>query len=186
MKREDLEKQGLTKEQIDFIMAENGKDVEAQKAKTTAAEAAAKTATDQLTEANKQIDAFKGMDIEGVKKSAEEWKTKAEAAKAEADKQLASLKFDHALDGALTTAKAKNAKAVKALLNPEGLKYNEADGSIIGLKEQLEKIKSESDYLFESETPEPKIVLGGNNKSVLSDPVIMAARKAAGLPEQGK
>ena len=28
MKREDLKKQGLTDEQIDFVMAENGKDIE--------------------------------------------------------------------------------------------------------------------------------------------------------------
>lgn len=32
---------------------------------------------DQLAEAGKQIEAFKGMDIEGVKKSAEGWKAKA-------------------------------------------------------------------------------------------------------------
>lgn len=64
MKREFLKELGLTDEQIDFIMAENGKDVEAVKAKTTTAEA------------GKQIEAFKGMDIEGVKKSADEWKAK--------------------------------------------------------------------------------------------------------------
>lgn len=182
MKREDLKAMGLTDEQIDKVMAENGKDVEAQKAKTTAAETSLKAANDQLAEAGKQIEAFKGMDVEGVKKAAADWQAKAEQAQKDAAAQVASLKFDYALEGALTGAKAKNSKAVRALLNAEGLKLNEADGSIIGLKEQLEKIKSENDYLFESEAADPKIVASAQSKSVLTDPVIIAARQAAGLP----
>jgi len=52
---------------------------------------------------------------------------------------------------------------------------------LLGLKEQLEKVKAESDYLFEDATPAPKIVTGGTNKSIINDPVVDAARKAAGL-----
>lgn len=181
MKREDLEKQGLTKEQIDFVMAENGKDIESQKSKTTAAQGEVDGLKKQIEEANQQIEDFKKLDIEGVKKAADEYKTKFESAQAESVKQLAALKFDHALDSALTGAKAKNAKAVKALLDTELLKMAE-DGSISGLKEQLEKIQSENDYLFESEEQPPKIVIGGQSKTVINDPVYLAARKAAGLP----
>jgi SOS response regulatory protein OraA/RecX len=47
MIREELKTKGLTDEQIDYIMAENGKDVEAQKQKTANAETAAQTAKDQ-------------------------------------------------------------------------------------------------------------------------------------------
>jgi hypothetical protein len=50
------------------------------------------------------------------------------------------------------------------------------------LKEQLEKIQAESDYLFESDEPDPKIVTGGKNKNVLGDASVIAARQAAGLP----
>ncbi len=35
----------------------------------------------QLTEANKQIESFKGMDVEGIKKAADDWKTKYETPK---------------------------------------------------------------------------------------------------------
>jgi hypothetical protein len=187
MKREDLKAKGLTDEQIDFIMAENGKDVEAVKQKLTTAEAENKTAKEQLAEANKQIESFKGLDIDGVKKAAEEWKAKAETAQTEAQKQIADLKFGHALDTALAGEKAKNAKAVRALLNTEGLKYNEADGSIIGLKEQLETIKKDADYLFESDQPTPRIVGGTNGNNVTGDPLLAAVMKGAGLQiEQGK
>lgn len=183
MKREDLEKiEGLSKEAIDKIMALNGADIEKHKTAAETAKTEADGLKTQLTEANKQIEAFKGMDVEGVKKSADEYKAKFEQAQADAKKQVDQLKFDHALDGALTTAKAKNAKAVRALLNTELLKLAD-DGSISGLNDQIAKIKTDNDFLFEDDKPGPKIVAGGNNKTVLSDPVIMAARKAAGLPD---
>lgn len=181
MKREDLEKQGLSKEQIDFIMAENGKDVETQKAKTTTAETTLKTANEQLTEAGKQIESFKAMKVEDIQRAADDWKTKAETAQADAAKTVAQLKFDHALDGALTGAKAKNAKAVKALLNLENLKFNEADGSIIGLDDQIKALKTANDFLFEGETGDPQIVTGAHSDSVVTNAFTAAMRKGAGL-----
>jgi len=186
MKREDLKKllgESATDELVDKIMAEHGKDVEKHKSDLATITTERDGLKTQLTEASKQIEGFKGMDIEGVKKSADEWKAKAEQAETEAKAQLEKLKFDHALDGALTVAKGKNAKAIKALLNTELLKLNDADGSIVGLKDQLDKIKTENDYLFESDTPAPKIVAGGNSKTILTDPILAAARRAAGLPE---
>lgn len=191
MKREDLKKiEGLSDAAIDSIMALHGQDTDAHKKALSALEterdqmkAQIESLNTQLAEAGKQIEAFKGMDIESVKKSAEEYRVAAEKAKADAAAQLAALKFDHSLEGALTSAKAKNAKAVKALLQADALKLQE-DGSILGLKEQLEKIKAENDYLFESETAvtDPKIVghAEGSKKSPLSV-FEAAARQAAGL-----
>lgn len=186
MKREDLEKiEGLSKEAIDTIMALHGSDIEGHKAKLSAVNTEVDGLKKQLTEAGVTIESFKKLDVDGIKAAADEWKAKAEAAQTEATNQVAQLRFDYALDGALSGAKAKNAKAVRALLSTNDLKLGE-DGSIVGLKDQLEKIKSENDYLFESDTPTPKIVAGGQSKSVLSDPMIFAARKAAGLSVEEK
>ncbi|HOJ01300.1 MAG TPA: phage scaffolding protein [Anaerolineaceae bacterium] len=170
MNKKDLEKLGLTAEAIekaglgsdvlDQIIILHGKDIEKHKTDLSAAQSELDGAKKQLEEANKTIESFKAMKPEELQKAADDWKAKAEVAKAEADKTIAGLKFDHALDGALTTAKAKNAKAVKALLKTDDLKLAD-DGSIVGLNEQLEKIKSENDYLFESDTPDPKIITGG-------------------------
>lgn len=184
MKREDLEKLELSKEAIDQVMAMNGKDIEAAKAKITAIEQERDTLKNQLAEANQQIESFKAMDVEAIKKSADEYKTKFEQAEADAKAQMNQLKFDHALDGALTEARAKNAKAVKALLNVEGLKLTD-EGAIVGLKEQLEKIKSENDYLFESETEPPQITLGGRSgPPPAGDGFLAAVLKGAGLTEK--
>lgn len=184
MKREDLKKllgDQASDELVDKIMAEHGKGIEKFKSDLAAAQQELEGITSQLTEASKQIESFKGMDIEGVKKSADEWKARAEQAAQDAQAQVSKLKFDHALESALTGAKARNAKAVTALLNTELLKLTD-EGAISGLKEQLETIQKEHDYLFESDTPPLKIVAGGNNKSITSDAVLDAARKAAGLP----
>lgn len=184
MKREDLTKLGLTDDAvIDKIMALHGADIEAHKTKLTAVEAERDGLRTQLTEASQTIDGFKALNIDQIKAAADEWKAKAEQTAKDAAAQVSALKFDHALDGALTGAKAKNLKAVKALLQLDALKLNEADGSILGLKEQLEKVQSENDYLFTSDTPDPTLTLGGGNKPITQMSTFeAAARRGAGLP----
>lgn len=72
-----------------------------------------------------------------------------EQAQAEYQQQLQQKEFDFALTEALRDAKAKNPKAVKALLDSESIKYE--NGQLIGLSEQLEKLKKSDDYLFVAE-----------------------------------
>lgn len=170
MKTEFLKSLNLSQEVIDKIMAENGKDiaVEQKKAEKVIQERdsyklKAESLETQVNEANTEIQKFKDMDIDGIKKAADDWKETAEKAKADADKQISQMKFDYALSAALTGAKAKNAKAVKALLDMDGLKFN--DGKIVGLDEQLAQIKADNDYLFESDEPAPEFVKGTNGGS---------------------
>ena len=172
MKTECLKSLNLSQEVIDKIMAENGKDiaVEQKKAEKVIQERdsyklKAESLETQVNDANTEIQKFKDMDIDGIKKAADDWKETAEKAKADADKQISQMKFDYALSAALTGAKAKNAKAVKALLNMDGLKFNDNDGKIVGLDEQLAQIKADNDYLFESDEPAPEFVKGTNGGS---------------------
>ena len=186
MKREDLKKLGIEDSLVDSIMALHGTDIEKHKTDLATAQTELGSLKTQLTEAGATIEGFKKLDVDGIKAAADEWKTKAEKAASDGAASIASLKFDHALDGALSGAKAKNAKAVRALLDMNGLKFNDADGSVVGLDEQLKKVKETNDYLFESDNPTPKIVTGGNSKSILGDPMVDAMRKAAGLPISGE
>ena len=149
MKRELLKELGLTDEQIDKIMTENGKDIEKYKGVSETKENELKTLKDQLEIANNQIEEFKEMDIGEIKKTADKYREKYKTAKSEAEKELETIKFNHAIEKTLAGAKAKNVKAVKALLDMKGLKRN--NDEIVGLNEQLEKIKKENDYLFEGE-----------------------------------
>jgi hypothetical protein len=165
----------------------HGADIETHKTKVTDLTKQLETAQGQLTEANKQIEGFKGMDIEGVKKSADEWKTKFEQAQTEAQAQLAQVKFDHALESALTGAKVKNVKTITPLLSMDTLK--DAKGELLTerLAEQLTKIKAENEYLFADEKPIPKIVDGGNSQTVITDAFEAALWKGANIkPPEAK
>ena len=110
------------------------------KDKYAALETKYNTTADQLTVANQKLEGYDP-----------EWKTKAKRAAEDADERVNQVKFDYALNAALRDAKARNVTAVRALLNMEGLKF--ADGTVVGLKEQLESIKAENDYLFENDAP---------------------------------
>ena len=66
--------------------------------------------------------------------------------------ELNQLKIDFAVEKALTGAKAKNIKAVKALLELGEAKLDK-DGNVKGLDEQIEKLRSGDDtkFLFEAQ-----------------------------------
>lgn len=177
MKKEELIALGLTDEQAQQVFALNGKDVEAVKTKYADYD----DLKSQVKEANETIEGFKAMDIDGIKAAAEDWKTKAEQAETDGKAKLEALQFDHALDGALSGAKAKNAKAVKALLDMEGLKFN--NGEIVGLKDQLDKLKTDNEYLFESDTPNPTIIKPTPGATMTGDESL---RAAMGLPPTTK
>lgn len=67
----------------------------------------------------------------------------------EYENKISKMQFDHALDGALTGAKCKNIKALKALLDIENIKYQ--DGKLEGLQDQLNTLKESDGYLFDLE-----------------------------------
>lgn len=85
----------------------------------------------------------------------------------EYEQKLAQKDYDIALTEALRTAKAKNPTAVKALLQTDAIKL---DGDkLLGLDEQLAKLKETDDYLFvadglrgatppQGQTPSPKVI----------------------------
>ncbi len=178
MKTDFLKELGLEKDVIDKIMAENGKDVEGYKNQVSTLTTEKGTLTEQLSAANKQIEDFKALDVEGIKAAADDYKAKFEAAEAKAKADMEKLQFDHALSAALSDVKAREPKAVAALLDMEGLKLN--NGEIVGLKDQLEKLKSEKDFLFDSDEPTPRVVASTRGGGSLSDD--SAIRAVMGLP----
>jgi len=171
----------LSKEVIDMIMAENGKDIEETKKKYADYD----TVKQQLEEANSQIQSFKDMDIDGIKRAAADWEQKAKEAKEEADKKIAALQFDSLIETQIRQAKGRGVKSIRANLDLEALresKNQEAD-----VKAALEKLKESDAYLFDTEDGKtsPKIVrptgAGGGEKDETE-----RARAIMGLPTKVK
>lgn len=185
MKREFLQNlkvgdQALPKEIIDVIMAENGKDIEDAKKPFADYE----TIKTQLGEAKKTIKGFEDQDIDGVRQSAKDWEEKYNKAIADHKKELADRDFDSTVEKAISAAKGRNAKAIRALLDVDTLKAskNQADD----IKTALEGLKKDSGYLFEDDqTPPPYSPgTGTHNASGKYDPQIAAIRSAAGLKNE--
>lgn len=158
MTREQLKALGLTDEQIDAIMKENGKDIEKAKGdlETKESELEAKTKEvetlqGQLETANAEIESFKEMDIESIKAAADDYKEKYEKAKEDSEAEIESLKFEHSLESTLSKAGAKNVKAAKALLDIESLKGSKNIDS--DLETAITTLKESDDYLFGESEP---------------------------------
>ena len=92
------------------------------------------------------------------------------------------MEFSAVLDGAINGSKAKNGKAVKALLDLDKLKASKNQTEDI--KSALEELKKSDGYLFGSEEPVMNPVgdtSGDGNKAVSS---LSAVRAAMGLPPE--
>lgn len=151
MKTDFLKGLGLTEEQIKSVMAENGKDVNAEKEKTTKAETdltnantQLKTATDTITELKKNNTGNEDLQAK-VTKYEEDIKTQ----KADYEAQIKKMKLDSAITGALSKTNAKHADLLASKIDRDKLVVN-ADGTVTGLDEQIKALKVDYKDLFEA------------------------------------
>lgn len=152
MKTEDLKAQGLNDEQIQFVMAENGKDlkkIQREKENLTADRDAWKQKAETAEEALKKFD---GIDPESIQKEIDDWKQKAEDAEKEYQQKIYDRDFDDALKTAFGEIKFTSEAAKKAIMEEvkeAGLKLN--DGKILGLNDLIGQIKERDASAFVDE-----------------------------------
>lgn len=98
----------------------------------------------KLTNANAQLGAA-NKKLEGFDPN---WKDTVAEAERKAAEKVQQVMFDKALDVSLLSAKAKDIKAVRAMLELDKIKYD--DGQLSGLEEQLESLKENKGWAFEN------------------------------------
>ena len=118
MKREDVKKQipGITDEQLNWIMQENGADINREKSAAEQYKTQLANANAQLKTAQDGLAAFDG------KKKPEEYEAELAKLKADMKAQAEGFAFDNALDAAIMGKKGRSVKAVRALLDLDALK----------------------------------------------------------------
>ena len=99
-------------------------------------------------------------DVEGMKKQIETLQTDNKKKDEDHAAEIKQLKVDAAVESAITGAKGKNAKAIKALLNLENAELAD-DGTIKGLAEQMETLTKAEDSKFLFDTTKPKTQVRG-------------------------
>lgn len=152
MKREFLQNikvgdQVLPKEIIDSILDEHSRSIGTLKTENDNLRGQLQTAKDGLK-------AFEGVDVKDLQGQI----TKLQQDLADKDTahqtELANLAFDRKIEEAITGAKGKNAKAIKALLDIETLKASKNQDADI--KAAMDALQKESGYLFgDVQTPPP-------------------------------
>lgn len=149
MKRKFLEDLGLTKEQIDSVMDENGKDIEAEKEKATKTTAELEDVKKQLKEANYTITDLKksNADNEALQAKVKEYEDTIKTQKANYEAKVRNLTLDSAIEKALSNAGAKHIDLLSTKIDREKLKI-ETDGKVTGLDEQISAYKESYKDLF--------------------------------------
>ena len=149
--KELLKKAGVEEAKLDGVIADIGKELPKHfipKDKyNEVAEAKKKLETD-IQERDKQLEQLKNAagNSEELKAQIEQLQAENQKAAEEWQAKMAQMQLDFAIEKALAAAKAKNAKAVKALLDMEKVKL---DGEqLLGLDDQLKTLKETDPYLF--------------------------------------
>lgn len=163
--KELLKAQSLTDEQINNITAK----MKEEKIYTTSLENADERYTklkgqkadldEQIKAANTTITELKknNKDNEALQQTIQDHEATIENLK----KESAQKDFNYALDSVLKDNKCKNAKALKALLDLDNIKFNE--GKLEGLEGQLTALKESDGYLFDTSNPAPGNTGGAGN-----------------------
>ena len=115
-------------------------------------------ALDKLKTAEDGLKGFEGIDLAELKGQISQLQEQLSQKDAEYAEKVANMEFDALLTSAVTAAKGKNAKAIRALLDVDALKASknqEAD-----IQSALEALQKDNEYLFDSgKAPLPNIVL---------------------------
>lgn len=154
MKREELKAKGLTDEQIDFIMAENGKDINASKAAADKAQQDLKAEQERAKGLQAQIDSRdkdikdlqdKAKDNEGISQQLTQLQEKYTRETQDLQKRLADQQADFAIEKAFASVPFASNLAKRAAiadfrakgykLNDKG-EFSEAESFIANLKKE--------------------------------------------------
>lgn len=152
MKREFLEGLELNKETIDTIMAEYGKTTQGLREERD-------NLKTQVEDANKEIQSYKDMDIDSIKKSADDWKTKYEEMeanqKAEKEKSIRNERTNAFFNDIKFASESARAGVI-AQFNEKDFKYDEETKKFLGANEWLKDLKEKDSGAFLSDVANPK------------------------------
>lgn len=121
---------------------------------------------------SQRLAAFESMQEENslLQQQLKETAEKTTSLEVKAEQEMAALRKEFAVEKTLSRWKAKNFKAVNALLDWEQVSYE--DGSLQGLEEQLLTVKETAPYLFDGEERfayAPKSSSSAGDFSAMSD-----------------
>ena len=184
MKREFLQnfkvgEQPLSKEIIDAIMAENGKDIEAAKAPFADYE----SIKEQLQTAKDGLKAFEGVDVSKLQGEIATLQGQLTAKDTEWQGKIDAMKFEAKVKDAARAAKAKDVDLVLKALDMEALRNSKNQDT--ELNAAMENLQKEKGFLFGDDQATPPPYAGNTGAGGFGNQTgIAAIRAAAGLKNE--
>ena len=145
MKLEELTKLGIAEDVAKQVVSMNETEIAAETKKLTDKEAELTMATDKIRELTEAVKKFDGVDVEKMKSEIADWNKRY-------NEDTTALKQENAISKLLATCGARDADIVGKLLDRSIIKFGE-DGKLIGISEQLEKLKTDKAFLFGDDKP---------------------------------
>ena len=185
MKRKFLEDLGLEKDVIDKIMAENGADIEAEKAKTTKATTELEDAIKQLDTANNTIKDLKknNADNEELQQTIKEHEETIKQMKKDHEAEITKLARESINNELLSKYKAKNNKAVMALVDGIEASDNETYRTLLDSKLKAISEADDTKFMFGDLKVEPHYEPAAGGDPIGVNPF---AKETYNLTQQGK
>ena len=138
---------------------------------------------EQLETAKTQLKEFEGVDVKDLQGKIATLTSDLETKDKEYQNKIADMEFTSVIDSAISKSGAKNAKAVKALLDLDTLKTSKNQAEDI--TKALDEIKKDNDYMFTSDEPFKNPVYKTDTNNGKGDPM-EAMRSAMGLSTEKK
>ena len=129
MKREDLKALGLDDAQIDAVMKQHGRDIQAEQARTA--------------DAQTKLAAYDGVDVKALQQQVADLTAKNEA-----------IIFNGKVKDAITAAGGRSVKAISALMDLDALKSTK-EGQEDAIKAAVDQIKASDGWAFTGTETQP-------------------------------
>lgn len=152
MKTEDLKAQGLTDEQISFVMAENGKDLKKLQKENDTLTTDRDAWKEKAETAEETLKGFEGIDPQNIQKELSDWKEKAQNAEKEAQKQILQRDQRDYLKEEFDKLGIESPRIrdslMREIMGDDGLKWK--NGAFMGLSDYLSK-ENEKEHFYQTQ-----------------------------------
>ena len=153
MKTEELTAIGLTEEQASQVLAMNGKDIEKHKKQITTLEGERDAANAQLAEANATLKKFEGIDPQQIQTELQTYKTKAEEAEKNYNRQITQRDQRDWINSKLdeygvTSPYARRQLTSDCMAEDSGLSWK--DGAFFGFDDFMKAAKTKDNGLYQT------------------------------------
>ena len=179
MTKEQLEALGLDAEQIKEVFKLNGIAVNNAKGDLETKETELADTKKLLEDANNKIDEFKDLDVEAIKKEAEDYRKKYKLAEKEGKERLGALQYETQLKDYMSNYTFASERVKNSIYNDmKSKEFKLEDGQFLGADDyikQLQEKEPESFAIKKEEDNLPKFSkpnMGGTGQAITKDSIM--------------